>query len=231
MINISGHNISAVLFDLDNTLVDRDQAVERLGGQLFRGVEYDESGLYEPEWVQEFIRIDAGGSIADKREQMAMVIDELSIIGEEPDRFVKWWDRAYPEAFTLEESTKHLLQTLADTDTPWGIVTNGSLLQSFVIRAVGLDRLTKSIFVSSIIRLRKPDKAIFELAASSVSPGTELNNILFVGDNPIADIEGAAAAGMKTVWVSRGVDWWGKEQNPGDTIENIWELSNLIESD
>ena len=162
---------------------------------------------------------------------MATVIAELSIIGEEPDRLRKWWDREYPEAFTLEESTKQLLQTLADSNTPWGIVTNGSPLQSDVIRAMGLDRLTKSIFVSSIIRLRKPDKAIFELAASSVSPGTELNNILFVGDNPIADIEGATAAGMKTAWVSRGVDWWGRGHNPGDTIENVWELSRLIESD
>jgi hypothetical protein len=37
---------------------------------------------------------------------MATVIAELSIIGEEPDRLRKWWDREYPEAFTLEESTK-----------------------------------------------------------------------------------------------------------------------------
>jgi FMN phosphatase YigB (HAD superfamily) len=66
MINISGHNISTVLFDLDNTLVDRDRAVERLGCQLYQSVEYEESGLGEPEWAQEFIRIDAGGSIPDK---------------------------------------------------------------------------------------------------------------------------------------------------------------------
>jgi putative hydrolase of the HAD superfamily len=64
--------------------------------------------------------------------------------------------------------------------------------------------------------LRKPNKAIFELAASSVSPGTTLNNILFIGDRALADIEGAAAAGMKTVWVSRGSDWWGAGDNPGE---------------
>ncbi len=68
---------------------------------------------------------------------MASVIEQLSIIGEEPDRLKKWWDREYPLAFTMERSTKRFLQKLADSNTPWGIDTNGSPLQAEVIRAVG----------------------------------------------------------------------------------------------
>jgi putative hydrolase of the HAD superfamily len=231
MIRVSGVDIEAVLFDLDNTLVDRDQAIISLANQLAKSVDWEESRLSEAKFVQGFIRIDAEGSVPDRRAQMSSVIDELLIVDADPDGLKNWWDREYPAAFTLEESTKQILQKLADTNTPWGIVTNGSPLQSEVITAVGLDQAAKSIFVSSIVGLRKPDKAIFELAASSVSPGTELNNILFVGDNPVADIEGAAAAGMTTVWVSRGSVWLGVGENPGDTIENVGELSRLIGSD
>lgn len=56
MINISGFDISAVLFDLDNTLVDRDLAVSRLAVQLHQIVDFDER---EPGQA-EFVRIDAG---------------------------------------------------------------------------------------------------------------------------------------------------------------------------
>jgi FMN phosphatase YigB (HAD superfamily) len=117
-----------------------------------------------------------------------------------------------------------VLQKLSESDTPWGIVSNGSSLQLDVVRAVGLDLLTDTILISSIAGYRKPDKAIFELAASGVSPNTPLSNILFVGDNPPADIVGAADAGMRTAWVTRGREWQLSDTKPSISVELVGDL-------
>ena len=71
---ISGLNVSPVLFDLDNTLVDRDRAISQLGPMLFRECHPLRAGLSEQCFVNAVVEIDAGGSIPDKRQQMERVI-------------------------------------------------------------------------------------------------------------------------------------------------------------
>ncbi len=68
---------------------------------------------------------------------MASVIEQLSIIGEEPDRLKKWWDRSTRWCSRWSGRRSGSCKKLADPNTPWGIDTNGSPLQAEVIRAVG----------------------------------------------------------------------------------------------
>ncbi len=59
------------------------------------------------------------------------------------------------------------------------------------------DRVTgyfKTIILSSKVRVRKPDPAIYLLAARVI--GVEPARCAYVGDNPIRDVEGAQAAGF-----------------------------------
>ena len=52
--------------------------------------------------------------------------------------------------------------------------------------------------------LRKPQPMLFELALRKA--GLTASEVWFCGDNPQADIEGAAAAGMFPVWFDSDVD-------------------------
>jgi HAD superfamily hydrolase (TIGR01509 family) len=52
----------------------------------------------------------------------------------------------------------------------------------------------KTIILSSKVRVRKPDPAIYLLAARVI--GVEPARCAYVGDNPIRDVEGAQAAGF-----------------------------------
>lgn len=51
---------------------------------------------------------------------------------------------------------------------------------------------------SEAIGIRKPDPAIFNLSCLQLKTSAE--HCVFIGDNEIADIQGAQKAGMKTIF-------------------------------
>jgi len=65
--------------------------------------------------------------------------------------------------------------------------------------------LTSCIFISEVFGCKKPEAMIFLAAATCV--GAAAVEVLFVGDNPYADICGAQRVGMKTAWLHRGRAW------------------------
>jgi len=67
------------------------------------------------------------------------------------------------------------------------------------------DALTSCIFVSALCGCRKPEAPIFLAVAAHL--GIDPAHVLFVGDNPEADMWGARNAGMRTAWLRRGRSW------------------------
>ena len=65
---------------------------------------------------------------------------------------------------------------------------------------LGLDRYFAFGYCAADVGAKKPDPAMFEqaLARSGVRP----EEAVHIGDNPVADIQGAAAAGMASIWVN-----------------------------
>ena len=57
----------------------------------------------------------------------------------------------------------------------------------------GLSKYFKTVFLSAKVRLRKPDPAIYLLAAKAI--GAKPEECAYVGDNPSRDIEGTLASG------------------------------------
>ncbi|HEX3849438.1 MAG TPA: HAD family hydrolase [Polyangiaceae bacterium] len=81
-----------------------------------------------------------------------------------------------------------------------GMVTNGSsVMQRTKLSALGLEGLFDPLIISEEIGIRKPDPRAFELAIA----GWEMSagDVLFVGDDPVADIAGATAVGMRALRV------------------------------
>ena len=88
---------------------------------------------------------------------------------------------------------------------PLGLITNGlSHIQRPKIERYDLERYFEVVLVSGEAGVQKPDPAIFTLAldALGVAPGAAV----YIGDNPYHDVVGARAAGVGAVWVNRG-DW------------------------
>ncbi|MCX4554278.1 HAD family hydrolase [Streptomyces sp. NBC_01500] len=87
-----------------------------------------------------------------------------------------------------------------------GIITNGaSDIQRAKLAATGLAALVDGVAVSGDIKVRKPDRQLFELAASRCGVNVADSGWM-VGDNPAGDIGGGHQAGLRTIWL-RGRPW------------------------
>ena len=81
----------------------------------------------------------------------------------------------------------------------------GSTLRK-VLRRLGLDEMMDFQLYSDEFRMSKPNPAFYRLMLDSIDkkkhPDLKLHEIIHVGDNPVADIAGAQAAGIKTLLIN-----------------------------
>ena len=178
--------LKAVLFDLDNTLLDRER--------VFRACLQADGALTEAA-VQELLQLDEAGH------------------GDRETLFAAWQrHRGAPmsQAVLNDLMMGHiqpdleLLAALADlgSSNKLGMVTNGgSDTQRRKLKASGLDTVIppEHTLVSSEVGVWKPDPRIFWMASQAL--GVEPGECLFVGDQERFDGVGARAAGMELVLV------------------------------
>jgi HAD superfamily hydrolase (TIGR01509 family) len=172
--------LNAVLFDLDNTLVDRNRAFRECVDASFR----------EPAVRKELLELDAGGH-GDREALLAMWERHAGAPMTQAGLGSQIADRLQPDRGLL-----NALHALAEI-VPLGIVTNGgSETQRRKIRAAGLDEVIprERVWISAEVGRSKPDPRIFLMASQSLGVAPE--NCLVIGDHEPHDIVGATAAGM-----------------------------------
>jgi putative hydrolase of the HAD superfamily len=104
----------------------------------------------------------------------------------------------YPDAVDL-------LRKLAKTPLVRGVITSGLEIKQAekLVRLKVLDCLTPgAIFISDQIGISKPNRKLYMRACDSL--GVSPKAAMYVGDNPLHDIDPANAIGMATVLVRRG---------------------------
>lgn len=73
-----------------------------------------------------------------------------------------------------------------------------------ILKRLGLLHYFDVCIISGQLGFRKPHKVVFDLMLSHL--GVQRDEIIFVGDDPEADIIGAINAGIKAVWTSYVLD-------------------------
>lgn len=88
----------------------------------------------------------------------------------------------------------------------------------------------KTVILSSKVRLRKPDPAIYHLAARCI--GSKPEACAYVGDNPVRDVEGTVASGFGAMILLDVPDASDKDKPafcpPDHTILRISDLLSLF---
>lgn len=102
---------------------------------------------------------------------------------------------------TLNSETQTLLRQLRQQGLRVGALSNSRPYKRRSIQALGLERLADCIVLSSEIGSHKPQRRAFQKAAARLGLAPE--RILFVGDRLRADMRGAHASGMRTMWITR----------------------------
>lgn len=119
------------------------------------------------------------------------------------------------------------IRALVAEGIPIAILTNGwSELQERKIEHA-LGEFPGPILVSDLLGAYKPSAEAFRQleAALGVTPA----ELWYVGDNPVADIAGARAYGLRAVWLNRGGDAYPAElAEPTAQIEHLDALADLF---
>jgi putative hydrolase of the HAD superfamily len=220
--------IDAVLFDLDETLLDRTTSL-----QGFLADQFDRHGqilgsVNFADWRDRFLALDQRGHVHKKMVYPAILTEFGGDAAAEHSLFSDYELRC--SAFAIPfDGMAETLHTIRALGLPMGIVTNGETdFQTRHIEALGLDDLVQTVLISQREGLRKPAPDLFLRAANrlNVSP----SRCLFVGDNPVADILGAAATGMKTAWFHGNADWpMDLPVNPGEIIDKLGDILGLLQ--
>ena len=219
--------ITAVLFDLDNTLFDREAA--------FRGVAEDFHAEFlapsTPVGREEAIALMEawdGDGYANRREFREAMLAQWPEAGLDLDALNAWYRQAMDRHTLPDASVNGFLAQLNRAGMPWGIVTNGNgPNQRTKCGLPGLADLARFIVVSEEQGYAKPDPRIFRDAMTALGLASP-ESVLFVGDNPVNDIDGARAFGMQTAWVSRGQQFPADLHPPGHVIERVTDLRGVL---
>ena len=188
----------ALLFDLDETLLDRTKALPNFVQQQYRRFYPHMAHVDVEDFCQRFVELDAHGAIW-KDQVCQQLINEFSIVGIDSDVLLDDYVAHFSNACVGFPYLHEMLYALKTRGYALGIVTNGrSPFQEQNVAALGIDHYFDAMLVSAAVGVRKPETEIFMRAVQCL--GVQAEETIFVGDNPQADIAGAQKCGMKTIW-------------------------------
>ena len=218
------YRTTALLFDLDDTLFDREKAFHRWATAFTQEHFPLEKGSSFQEAIDVLVSLDAHGYTPRERlfSEFHQTYPWLQISVE---ALIETFYQQFPHHMELDAQLSRLLHTFQSAHIPFGIVTNGSSRQRQKIEALGLDRLTSCLFISELFGAKKPDASIFLAAAFCLHVQPE--HVLFIGDHPVRDIWGAHQVGMKTIWLHRFTEW--PSTLPSSSADmTVYSLEELI---
>ena len=135
--------------------------------------------------------------------------------------FREFW--THRNAVTLFDHVTLVLGTLGERHAI-GAITNGNA----DVHHIGIGHHFDFVVTPAEAGAAKPDAAIFECALDAAGASPE--NVVHVGDDPLRDVAGAAASGMRTVWMNpEGMPWPG-ERRPDAEIRSLDTLISVIDA-
>jgi putative hydrolase of the HAD superfamily len=220
--------LKGILFDLDGTLFAREAA--------FWSWVRDEAAARELDWAT-IAELDARG-----RGPKLPLLEHLALALGWPERSLEArLQRARRGMLRYAQPDQRLSQLLTRLGRSFrlGVVTNGaSESQRGKLRAMQIEQHFEPVIVSAEVGHRKPEFAIFRLATRGWQlPHAE---VLFVGDDPLADVGGARGAGMLPLQVLRepvepaeleGLGLLPNAHEPSDgtaSIRSLWQLESWL---
>ena len=224
-------NVRAVAFDLDNTLWDIAPVIERAEARLHT-------------WLHEHCpRIPERVSLADMRAARE------ALAREEPHnahdftylrvtalarhaRECGYEEEVAHRAFDVFFAARNELDLFADVRPALERLRTRYQLATFSNGNADLARVGLAEFFAVSLNARqvgvgKPHPLCFERIAAElrVAPG----EIVYVGDDPVLDVEASRAAGLHSAWVNRFDQQWPDTLAPADlVVSNCTQLAELL---
>ncbi|MEU8355082.1 HAD family hydrolase [Nonomuraea sp. NPDC048882] len=196
------------LFDLDRTLLDHDAGFLQWAAEF---AEHQHLGPKSLAWL-----IAENRATHPNRETFFTRVREHFALPDPVEELWAAYRRRMPNLVSCYPGVLAGIAGLRAAGWRVGIVTNGMAdTQLGKLHRTGLADAVDGYAVSGAEGIRKPETGLFEIVAERC--GTSLaQGGWMVGDNLIADIAGAQAAGLRTIWIDRGT--WPAHEHAADHV-------------
>jgi putative hydrolase of the HAD superfamily len=218
-------NIKALIFDLDNTILDRSKTFLNFSNKLINEYFTEVTDIEQQKIIEQIVVTDQDGY----KEKKQMFIELLEILpwNNKPsvEELLEFYTSEYVSSALLMEDALEILQYIK-TKYKIGLITNGKIIIQYgKIDKLNLREYFDTIVVSEEAGIKKPNKGIFEIALKSLNLRSE--DCIYIGDHPVNDIDGADKAGMKTIWIKVNQPW--KDELTVKPLKTITKLNELFE--
>lgn len=207
---------ACVIFDLDDTLCDHHRSREVRVDYAFQPFIPDITQRRAA--VDEAIAIDLFGT-----DHFAEVLERYNVASQPAiDEVIERYLSDRFRGLLLHDDSVWGLNIIAES-VPIGLITNGPTnIQQPKIDMLEIEHHFDFVVISESVGYWKPDPRIFEIGLEKA--GLTAGDVIYVGDNPEADIGGAQAAGIRAVWMNRASIAWPREELPDLEVRDMREL-------
>ena len=211
--------IKAVLFDLDGTLLDRDESVKRFIQSQYDRIKRVVGHIPRETYINRFIELDQRGYVwKDKVYQQ--LVDEYNITEMTWEELLQDYIAVFKHHCVPVPNLITTLEKLKNCNIRLGLITNGrGQFQLGNIKALGIEKYFYTILISEWEGIKKPDPEIFNRALKQLEVSAHMS--IFVGDHPENDVKAARNVGMKGIW-KRDPQW--EQVNADYIIDDLAEL-------
>ena len=216
--------IKAVLFDLDGTLLNRDESLKIFVHNQYERLLNGMGHINKGKFVMRFIELDNRGYVW-KDKVYKELVSEFDITKISWEELLEDYINQFKLSCQAFPNLISMLEGLKLNNFKIGMITNGiGDFQMGNIKELGIEKYFDIILVSETEGLKKPDSQIFFKALEKLNILPEES--IYIGDHPDNDIKASKKIGMKAIWKK---DFIWKCMDADFIIEDLAEIPLLIE--
>ncbi|MEW2635406.1 HAD family hydrolase [Streptomyces sp. NPDC048389] len=209
--------MTIALFDLDNTLINRQWALAAWAADFSRDHDLEEGA--EQRLLDVLCKRAYPATFERLRQELALEAPAAQLW----DEYVTGIAAGVPRRQDVIEG----LEQLRSAGWSLCILTNGAAdIQRAKVAAAGFTDAVDAIVISEEIGARKPEPDAFHVAVARCG-GAPSARAWMVGDNPAGDIGGALQAGLRTIWL-RGRPWPDDLPTPHHAVDDVTQAITLL---
>ncbi|QUG42055.1 HAD family hydrolase [Psychrobacillus sp. INOP01] len=216
--------IKAVLFDLDGTLLNRDESLKIFVDKQYERL-FDLIGhIPKDAYIARFIQLDSRGYVwKDKVYQQ--LVEEFGFTKITWEKLLENYLNEFKHCCVPFDNLLVMLEELKNRNMLIGMITNGyGQFQLDNIQALGIEGYFQTILISEWEDVKKPDPQIFLRAADKL--GVLPSECVFIGDHPANDVQGAANVGMIGMW-KKDIQWTDVQGEY--VVDDLMEIPAIID--
>ena len=219
----------AVIFDLDHTLFDRYNTLRSIieSGNAYTIFKKDiptETIIEEWFYADKHFCPHGWGGVYDHFKEKGLLLKDF-----ERRTFFKeqieplYMHTAVPFPFTIP-----VLNELKNKGYKIGLITNGDhTLQMRKLEMLSLESIFDEIIISHDYGTDKPDRLLFDKMGELL--GIPNNEMMYVGDHPLNDVDASRRAGYTPVWVRTSGIWTHPEIEKCELqVDNVSQLLDIL---